>query len=315
MDALDVRILCAVAFPRTGWPDTAEGRATVAHRLRVDEKTVRSRLRRLESEGFIKYYQATPNFDLLGMPVELTDRMEAMNIVTKLRALRDALGRPGTIEAYDFLGPTFQLTVAGATREAAAGTLRSVAERYELARVPMAEHRTPAPGYLPSLLDWRIVAQMRYDARVDASELARQLGITGRIVRYRLRRLTRSGAIIVRPVIDPQRQQGLVFYRLTVTVEPGSQAAVLGRLQELFAESIWDHQMMAEGPLRLDLFSFTLGGPEAAVETALGIDGVRSCSALTLKEIREPPRPSWIDRWIADIGRGSPSEPGSSGLR
>ncbi|HEY6237663.1 MAG TPA: winged helix-turn-helix transcriptional regulator, partial [Thermoplasmata archaeon] len=60
MDDQDVRIFCEMAF-REGSYNTLGDRqpslSGIGRRLGLDEKTIRSRVRRMEKDGFIRYYQ------------------------------------------------------------------------------------------------------------------------------------------------------------------------------------------------------------------------------------------------------------------
>src|SRR3989304_4489388 len=77
----------------------------IARKLRLDEKTVRLRVRRMEESGFIKYYQATPELAAFGLRCLALYRFEAMNVATKISAIQHARGLPGVLQAFDYLGP------------------------------------------------------------------------------------------------------------------------------------------------------------------------------------------------------------------
>jgi DNA-binding Lrp family transcriptional regulator len=67
LDSTDVRIFCEMAFRDLGYEKFTERRPSAGEmgkKLGLDEKTVRSRVNRMEESGFIKYYQATPSLAL-----------------------------------------------------------------------------------------------------------------------------------------------------------------------------------------------------------------------------------------------------------
>jgi DNA-binding Lrp family transcriptional regulator len=307
MDAHDVRIFCALAIsgpPEALVPARRSGIRRIALGIGLDEKTVRVRLRRLEDEGFIKYYQASPDLSLLGMTAEATHRFEAVNVATKLEALRFAEAQLGMVEALDFLGTTFVVTGAGTSPEESTGLQKRIAHRFELDRIEQGQRvlRQCPARLLP--VDWRIIERMRYDARAPQGDVAEALGLTPRMVRYRLRRIRASGGVTIRPVIDARRQNGLILYRLSVTAESPARQEVLAELQRRLGDSIWATRIALTGPILLDMFGVTLADPEESAVRALEVKGVQACSALVLKEIREPPHGNWIDRRIADLAAG-----------
>jgi hypothetical protein len=112
---------------------------------------------------------------------------------------------------------------------------------------------------------------------------------------YRIRKLLRSGAMIVRAMIDPRKQQGLIFYELELSVGETDQASIAKQMERHHGEKLWSIQKPRAGVLLASLFGFTLGEPEAAVTSSLNVSGVRGCSLYILKEMIEPPSPSWID--------------------
>ena len=61
MDEVDVQILADMAYRDGSYNLISErhpSSVSVARRLKIDEKTVRTRVRRMERDRFIKYYQA-----------------------------------------------------------------------------------------------------------------------------------------------------------------------------------------------------------------------------------------------------------------
>jgi len=313
MDAQDIRIFCALAI--SGLPEAIPSSVPaslrrVARGLRLDEKTVRVRLRRMESAGFIKYYQVAPDLTLLGMNAELTCRFEAVNVSTKLAALGVARTMPGMVEALDFLGPSFVVTLVGSELDNAREALRHLAHRFELERYEQGHCSLDRSGARLAPLDWRIVERMRYDARAPLGEVARGLQITPRTVRYRLHRMQESGAVSIRPMIDARQLRNIILYRLAVVVDRVRQGEILALLQRRFGSKLWALRVSLAGPILLDLFGHSIGEPEEAAVRCLEVPGVDSCRVLILKEVLEPVQRSWIDRRVSDLaaGRGPPVE-------
>ena len=306
MDAHDVRIFCALGV--SGPPDAIAGSrppgiGRVARSLGLDEKTVRVRLRRLEREGFIKYYQATPDLALLGMRAEVTCRFDAVNVATKLGALAFAKDIEGMVEGLDYLGTSFFVTVAGPSFEAAAVAQRSLAHRFELDRIELGRRTLDPSSATLVPLDWRIIHRMRYDARAPPSDVAAALGVTPRMVRYRLGRIRATDAVTIRPMIDARRLHGLLVYRLVVTPGRNTGDELVLLLRRRLGRTIWAVRRSLAGPILLDMFGSGLADPEESVVRALEVTGVEACHTLVLKQVLEPGPGSWIDRAVAELGR------------
>ena len=90
MDAKDVRIFCELAFKGIDYDSFTYRRVSpiaIGRKLGIDEKTVRLRVRKMEDNGFIKYYQAMPTLALFQLKNMNTYRLEALNIATKHRLI------------------------------------------------------------------------------------------------------------------------------------------------------------------------------------------------------------------------------------
>jgi DNA-binding Lrp family transcriptional regulator len=144
-----------------------------------------------------------------------------------------------------------------------------------------------------------LVQRLRYDARSNTKDVSEALSITPRMADYRIEKLLSSGALSVRAMINTQKQEGLIFYELEMSVDAGKTDAVIGGITERYGERVWSLQPNA-GVLLVNLFAFNLGEPEEAAMDSMKLEGVGRCSPFILKEIVEPQRPSWIDNSIQE---------------
>ena len=302
MDAKDVRIFCEMAF--TDWiygawtPSRRAGSSTIGKKLGLDEKTVRLRVKRMEESGFIKYYQVVPNLALLAMKFQGLCRFEAMNVSTKFGVIGFVHELPGIVEAFDYLGPIVSLSVAGKSEEDVQQITKQVAARFELTRASLGNHTLREPQRQLDSLDWNIIARMRYGARASTKEIAKALSITPRIVEYRTRKLMDEGAFQIRPLLNVQKQEGLVFYEMSVSVDISKQTSVKQKVEEKYGNKMWSMRVTPNGTLLAEMFGFSLADPEEALVELFDLDGVKWCSVSVLKEIIEPRRPNWIDQLI-----------------
>ena len=301
LDSVDVRVFCEMAFRNPRYHELGDRRPSLAEigkKLRLDEKTVRARVSRMEDSGFIKYYQASPNLGLFGMHTVSLYRFEALNLSTKFAVIEGLGGVPRLVESSDYLGPYLTASIAGATHEETKREADGLTNRFELSTVYLGSTSVrQVPAHLDGL-DWQIVKGLRYDARTSDKDLAARLAVTVRMVGYRVSKLLNSGAIEIRAVINPQKQAGLVFYELEVFTHPRRQEQVSRWLSRHFGDRLWSLVSRPGGVILASLFCFSIAEPEASVIEVGREDGVARCLLFVLKEVIEPGKPNWVDSLI-----------------
>ncbi len=301
MDSTDVRIFCEMAFAEGSYEDFEQRHPSAAGlgmKLGLDKKTVRVRVNRMEESGFIKYYQAMPNLALFGMHSITIFRFGALNLSTKKAVINHLHEVPRLVESSDYLGPSLTGTIAGVTRDEARGGADYLASRYELGTVVLGSRTIKEPVSRVDNLDWKIIKRLRYDARTSDRDLAEALSVTERMAGYRISKLLRSGAVRTRAVIDPQRQAGLVFYELELTIDPQRRGAISRWLGAKHGDKLWNLSSPAADMILASLFDFTLAEPEESAVEAQKVEGVKRCQLFILKEVIEPKRPNWIESLI-----------------
>ena len=202
---------------------------------------------------------------------------------------------PYVVEAFDYLGPHISINIAGTSSEEVQTVADSVASRFELSQLRLGDRDVPRVTIVPDKLDWQIMRNLRYNARSTTKDVAKRLSITPRMAEYRIRKLLKSGAMLIRAMIDPGKQQGLIFYELEVAVQEEKESILAKQLEKQHGEKLWLMRESRRGILLANLFGFNLGEPEGAALNSLKMEGVRSCSLYILKEVIEPQGPNWID--------------------
>ena len=301
MDAKDVRIFCEIAFKGLDYDSFTDRRVSplaIGRKLGLDEKTVRVRVKKMEDDGFIKYYQAMPSLALFQLKNMNTYRLEALNIATKHRLIEHIQELPFIIEATDYLGKVVSVSITGTSFEEIDQVASGLANRFELYKWILGSSIIKEPISVADRLDWQIIQELRYDALSGVKELSESLSITPRMVEYRIKKLLASEMLLVRAIINSQKQQGLIFYELEMSVDETKGYEVIKRLSEIYAEKLWSVRTLAAGVLLANFFAFTLAEPEEAYVNALKFEGVRSCSLFISKETVEPKRPNWMDGLI-----------------
>ncbi len=270
----------------------------IGRKLGLDEKTVRVRAKRMEDEGFIKYYQVLPNLNLFGLGRVGAYRFETLNLATKYNLLRRTNDIPFVVEVIDYLGQHVSVAIAGQSHDEVRRASEKLASEFELARRELHQRQIMDCGLRPDRLDWQIIKGLRYSARRSSTDLAKSIGITPRMAEYRIGRLMDTSAMLVRTAINPRKQTGLVFYELELTVGE-QQGTVSGELQRIFGERLWS-TLVSSGVLIASLFGFSLGEAEDDAMASSKIPGVKSSLLYVLKETTEPRGPNWIDRLVEE---------------
>ena len=301
MDAKDVRIFCEIAFKGLDYDSFTDRRVSplaIGRKLGLDEKTVRVRVKKMEDDGFIKYYQAMPSLALFQLKNMNTYRFEALNIATKQRVIEHIQELTYIVEAIDYLGQVVSVSITGTSSEEIDQVASGLANTFELYKWILGSRIIKKPVSVADRLDWQIIQELRYDALSGVKELSESLSITPRMVEYRIKKLLASEMLLVRAIINSQKQQGLIFYELEMSVDETKRYEVIKRLSEIYAEKLWSVRTLAAGVLLANFFAFTLAEPEEAYVNTLKLEGVRSCSLFIFKETVEPKRPNWMDGLI-----------------
>ena len=301
MDAKDVWIFCEIAFKGIDYDSFTDRRVSpsaIGRKLGLDEKTVRSRVKKMENDGFIKYYQAMPRLGFFEFKNINTYRFEALNIATKHGVIQYAHGLPFIVDIVDYLGNIVSISITGGSSEEIDQVATQIANRFELFRWRLGSCAIKKPLIIPDNLDWKLIQKLRYNALSGINEISDSLSITPRMVRYRITKLLGSDMLIVRAIINSQKQQGLIFYELELSVDTASRYKIIKHLREIYADKLWSVRTIAEKILLANLFAFTLAEPEEAYVNVLKLEGVRSCSIFIFKEIVEPKRQNWMDDLI-----------------
>jgi DNA-binding Lrp family transcriptional regulator len=300
LDAIDVRIFCEMAFGATSFTGVQHrsiSPSEIGKKVGIDEKTVRLRVKKLEEEGFIKYYQATPNPGLFGLGWVGFYRLTAFNLQTKYRLIERIQQVPLLLELIDYFGNATAVAIAGKDVTEVDRVVARLVSEFELAKQEFGQRQIGEAGLNLGNLDWRIIRELRFNARRGTSEIAKTLSVTKRMVEYRLGRLLDSGAITVRAAINPKLQEGLIFYELELSADAKYHSNLSTALSETLGERLWS-TLSSKDSLIASVFAFSLGEVEDAAVAAAKLANVRYCLPFLLKETIEPRGPNWIDRLI-----------------
>jgi DNA-binding Lrp family transcriptional regulator len=279
MDLLDIRIFCEMGFkyhPPGGMADRRPSISGIAKALELDPRTVRARMNRLEQEGFTKYYQAVPNYRVLGYScttyvVYFTDMAAKKEAVRKIQLLDEIVRVDENFYSIVFsvlykTNQDLEKKLALVKELATAAGSRPL-KLYDLA--------LPDPRLKMSQTDWRIIKSLRYNALKPSKEVAGELGLTVPTVNSRLGRLIRSRALYVIPIFSAQQVSQLILYALVFFIdESANRERVVQEIHATFGERSYNRIVNPSGAVVFLMFATKTGQPEEDYMRAKALDGV-----------------------------------------
>jgi Lrp/AsnC family transcriptional regulator, regulator for asnA, asnC and gidA len=318
VDDLDFKIFKAIEFRPYG-PSAGDlsrlNPWVIAKKVGADGATVKLRLDKMKRGGFIHYFQIYPNFRLLGLSAGAYE-FDLPDVVEKSAAIEKCALVDGVIEIHNFIGPTICIDFAYLDG-------RDEGRRLELLRQltrcgdpeKFYERDMPPVDIELSNVDWRIIKALRYHALNPLSQVARELGLSPKTVRRRFERMTRHGAVIIVPVINPADIPNTVTHTLLLYPTLAQREEVLARALGDLGPATFLSRTAGPGNAMLCLAARTISETEENLIKARRIPGMKDAKLLVLKEIREYTQ--WLDaaieRKIAETSRtGESSAPGPS---
>lgn len=273
----------------------------IARKLGLDEKTVRSRTKKMEREGFIQYYQAIPNPFLFGLPFAYLCYFQEPDLLAKQRALQKLRETDGLIDIGEFIGERFGVTVAASSEVDALKRIQRLARIIGISHFQILPlQRFSAPEIKLDKLDWQLVRALRYGALRPTQEVASELGITYRMTDYRITKLLESKTLFVRAMINASDPRGVLFYSLNLSVEESLKRRITRELSEAYRERLFSVVTSLGPDVILNLFTSSIGEVEDNLLKVLSLPGIRTGSLAIFKNLVEPSRPNWIDKIIEE---------------
>ena len=302
MDSLDLKIVRTMGFrpygPRAMAVDHLKA-SYIAAQIGVEPETVKARLARMETAGFIRFYQVYPNFRHLGLDAtaflfRIPDEDRKASAIARIEPI------DGLLEVHNFLGPEMCVDLSHRNPTDLSKKLRLLAEfTGDAAPVRFYERHMPTVDSTLTPLDWRILKALRYRARRPIAEIAQETGVGVRTVRRRLDRMTAEGSLFIVPAVDPGRAPGVLLYELLFYTTPDADASALRRVLGACEERYLYHYVPASqalGNFDVLLFAESTGEIEETRRRCRDIAGVAKVSALVFRGWTE--YTDWIDAAI-----------------
>lgn len=297
MDALDLRLLEAMGTdPWRGDRPDPRGLhpAFLADATGATTETVRQRIARMEDIGVICGYEAYPEPGQLSLDVT---RLHVDPPGEDTADIVDGIGLiDGVLEIDDLVGQG--LSVLLGHRDEAERDRRTDAIA-QTCRGPSPERLTTRAGDLAQRrldrLDWRIVRELRGQGDRSLYGVADSVGRSYETVRQRKERMIEDGALVVAPVVDIGRVDGVVPVTLLLWLEgrddPTAVETVRGFHADRQLRCRWPEEGSAE-PVELQLAAASLAQVEELVDEAQALERV---SRATVELTHRSYGTMWLD--------------------
>jgi len=237
VDSLDVRVCRELFRDRTGpvlQSDFRKSYRSIARNLRVDEVTVRNRIKRFQQGGFLKGWRLIVNPGLLGVRLlqlwfDVRPPSAKDDLIRKLSLM------PGILAISDCYGPSLTLVImyegeVSAKKESELIARMSNAQSLVRANIPF-----PECAIELTHTDWRIIKAIQTDPRQSYSVISREVGMSQKTVKRRLQRMIEERAVFVIPSWNPKALDGAIIADLVVFYgNPGSKTDLDHRIVSQF---------------------------------------------------------------------------------
>jgi DNA-binding Lrp family transcriptional regulator len=287
LDRLDIRILKLLLAGNgipPGVPAVRKSFRSMARNLRVDQGTVRSRMKKLQQAGTLKGWY-------LGLSPALTGESVA-NVwldlepgTDKRRVIDELLAVPGVERVCGYLGRKISLALLYRKQRDLDVALRRIAKSSGSGGLHHAPGGPQARSPEISESDAAIIVSLLEDPWKPYAAVAKQLGFSAKTVKRRATRLFESGAIYVVPDLDLKTLQGIIPAELVISFGSDSpRADALGALASRLREEIVFSQ--ASGSRAY----FALAVPNVSMVEAIGEyarrqEGVVAAETQVLQEV------------------------------
>ncbi len=307
MDSLDIRIfrsLGILSYDHESCDFSRLNPWVIAKKLGANGRTVKLRMHKMQESGFINHFQIYPNLRYLGLNAA-GYVFEVGDVVRKYEAISNCSLSDGINEIHNFIGTKVCI-------EFTYGDNRDETRKVELLRrltqcdspVKIYDRFMPPVDIALTRLDWRIIKTLRYNALMDLSHAASELGLSPKTVRRRFDRMARNNAVQVFPIVNPARLPNTVAYVVQVFPEPERWNEVMRRATQSLDHSCFLTRLYPPRWGALYQIADTIADAEDNLMKIREIEGVQDATVLILKEVQD--RSQWldwaIDRKIAEVG-------------
>jgi DNA-binding Lrp family transcriptional regulator len=267
LDKLDLRImkvmLAGNGIP-PGVPVMRKSFRSMAKDLRVDQGTIRSRMKKLRDQGTLKGWYLGISPALTGDSV-VHAWLEVEHESDKSRLIDELVSVPGVERACNYLGPRISAVLLYREQKDLELSLKCIAIS---TRSNKLFHAPGAPGVPHQEIDESdaaIIQSLREDPWKPYAAVAKELRFSAKTVKRRATRLFESGGMYVVPDLDLKTLQGAIPAELVVSYRSDElKAEATERIaSHLTGELIFSHVSGLRG-------YFALAVPNVSMVEAIG---------------------------------------------
>ncbi|AJF60765.1 MAG: hypothetical protein QT03_C0001G1286 [archaeon GW2011_AR10] len=302
MDTVDTQILRIMGLrPYGQLPQDMNGfkPAYIAKKIGLEPKTVKARIQRLKESGLISFYQLYPNFNHLEVNgsaylFNVKEQDQKPKIIKRIEMVGELL------EVHDFLGKELCVDIGYHTNYDLDKKIGLLREFTGDAKPICFYHRhMPKVNRKLSLLDWRILKTLRYNALQSPATVAAQLKISLKTAKRRIERMGKEGSFFIVPALDPSKAIGLVLFELLVYTNQSVNNSSIQQILQTTKDHYVYHYIPASsalGNFDLILFVDSIGKIEELRQKVSKINGVAKTNALIFQGWHD--FTGWIDSAI-----------------
>ncbi len=291
LDGVDVRILRELLQGERSPlpPDFRKPYRAIARNLGLREDTVRNRVRRFEESGLIREWHLMVNPHLLGTEdvtvwFDLPITVSKDELIEKLKLLKGVF----------MIVPTYPNNVGVITRQSGLSLARQIELIRKLSGSAVEASKIAWPPCSANLskIDVKIIQVLLGNPRKSLAQISREVGVSGRTVTRRLRRMIREGTLAALARFDQSAADGFMFAALFVSYPGELKREIDEMIVSQYPESIWFVLHMVPlnvGEIHHCIFSFILHNISEADEIPEKVRSIRGVSSANLHIIK-----SWI---------------------
>jgi len=208
----------------------------MARKLRVDEVTVRNRIKRLQQSGFLKGTRLIVNPGLLGVRVaqlwfDVRPPSAKDDLIRKLSLMH------GVLAISDSHGPSLTLVIMYESEISVKKEFELIAEMSNAQNLVRGNIPFPECAIELTHTDWKIIKAIQTDPRQSFSVISREAGMSQKTVKRRLQRMIEEKTLFVIPSWNPKALDGAIIADLVVFyANSGSKADLDQRIVSQFDE-------------------------------------------------------------------------------
>lgn len=241
LDAVDIHLLREIlqgsaALPLD--PNFRKSFRTIARRLRVDQDTVRYRMKRLEQMGFITDWRILLNPHILGLRhfavgVDIPTSTSKEDVVGKLKLV------PDIFMIINYFGTLLGIVFACEADRSPLDRAELIRRLSDSSNVLCMEIFWPEYRTRLSATDWKILRSLNANPRKSCLSVSQETGSSTRTVTRRLQRMVLEKGVFALAAIDPKALHGTVLASMNVGYSPRNGGELNRKISEKFDEYLW----------------------------------------------------------------------------